>query len=126
MIADQVHGRRRPRYTRLVRPFLPALTLAWLAAAPPLASGDGGQRSGASERPVRVESYDVAGENARELRHDLDRKGPLVDGRRYDARTRWYVRWRFDLLPTGEGCRVARPRVDLEVTMTLPRWRRVR
>jgi predicted secreted Zn-dependent protease len=99
-------------------------TLVLLAAAAPLASGD--QPSGAHGRAVRGETYDVAGETTRELRRDLDRKGPLVDGHRYDARTRWYVCWRFDLLPEGGGCRVARPRIDLEITMTLPRWRRPR
>ncbi len=107
-----------------MRPVFRVLTLAWLAAAAALAFADGLPRPRASERPVRVESYDVEGGTAGELRRDLDRKGPLFDGRRYDARTRWYVRWHFDLLPTGGGCRVARPRVDLEVTLTLPRWRR--
>ncbi len=75
-------------------------------------------------RQERVETYDVNGSNARELRQELDRKGPLFEGRRFDARTRWWVRWRYDLTPVAGGCRPTRPQVDLEIVITLPRWRR--
>lgn len=85
-------------------------------------------RAGDAAEPVtrqeRVESYDVNGDSVRELRQELDRKGPLFEGRRYDARTRWWVRWHYDLTPVARGCRATRPQVDLEIAITLPRWRR--
>lgn len=104
---------------------------SWLAAAAGLAAGlplwpqEGVANTGGPvARQVQVETYDVNGTSARELRQELDRKGPLFEGRRFDARTRWWVRWRYDLAPVGSGCRAVRPRVDLDVTITLPRWRR--
>jgi predicted secreted Zn-dependent protease len=72
---------------------------------------------------LRVETYDVEGTTAQEIRRDLNRRGPLSHGQRFDARTEWNVRWRFDLEPRDESCRATRPRVDLDVLVTLPRWR---
>ena len=89
------------------------------------ASGLAGRASGlqsARARP-RIETYDVSGETTQELRRDLNRRGPLSHGKRYDARTDWHVKWRFDFERSQEGCRVVRPQVNLEVVITLPRWR---
>lgn len=105
---------------RAARP-LAALVL-WACGA--VSGQDGVRGSSGHGRLRQVETYDVEGRSARELRRDLDRRGPLVDGRRFDARTRWYVRWHFDLAPVPGGCRALRPQVDVEVTLTLPRWRR--
>lgn len=105
-------------------PVLAGCLLAAVLAGPVAVRVDEGLRSrnGGSSR-VRVETYDVSGESADELRRDLNRRGPLSRGQRYDARTDWHVRWWFDFERSDEGCRAVRPRVDLDVRITMPRWR---
>ena len=94
---------------------------SYLMAASGLA-GRASDLQSARARP-RIETYDVSGDTAQELRRDLNRRGPLSHGKRYDARTDWHVKWRFDFERGQDGCRVVRPRVDLDVVIILPRWR---
>ena len=70
-----------------------------------------------------LEYFDVHGSSARELRADLGRLGPVADnGVRGDAYTHWRIAWKFDLTERGPDCIAGNFRVDLTVTMTLPRW----
>jgi predicted secreted Zn-dependent protease len=88
---------------------------AWLALLPLIACAD--------EKNLRVDYYDIGGERARELRADLDRRGPVDDtGKRSDAYTRWHIAWRYDFDSSAGGCSAGNYRVDLTVTMTMPRW----
>lgn len=106
--------------TRLVWALGPWLALGGAAGQ----SHEGLRNADGNSRQVQVETYDVAGDTAAEIRRELSRRGPLSGGKRFDARTEWTVRWWFDVEPEAGGCRVLRPRVDLHVLVTLPRWRR--
>ena len=101
------------------------LLLSASPAAPAAARNDdvGLANRAGNTRRVRGESYDVDGLSATEIRRDLDRRGPLSAGKRFDARTEWKVHWWFDLERVPGGCRATRVRVDLEVVVLLPRWR---
>src|SRR3954468_11175106 len=49
---------------------------------------------------LRKETYPVSGDNASELRADLDRKRPpSPDGRRFDANVQWSLTWSFHFDP---------------------------
>lgn len=77
----------------------------------------------ANSRRVRHETYDVDGLDASGIRSQLNQRGPLSSGQRFDARTEWNVHWRFDFEQIAEGCRATRTRVDADVVVTLPHWR---
>lgn len=71
---------------------------------------------------AKIVYYDVAGDSARTLRQDLDRKGPLEHGKRLDARTLWQVAWKYDYAPAGNGCKFTQFSASLNGTIELPRW----
>jgi predicted secreted Zn-dependent protease len=67
--------------------------------------------------------YDVVGNSARELRHEMDAKGPLgEDGKRFDGHTDWHVTWSYRYAPAADGCRFTELGVTVTATITLPRW----
>lgn len=76
----------------------------------------------ASAGDARLVYYDVAGHSARELRDDLNNKGPLDHGKRFDAHTAWRVTWTFLYAPEGNGCKVTKVNASLDGTIELPRW----
>jgi predicted secreted Zn-dependent protease len=60
--------------------------LLFLAAVPMIASAEEPQLR------EKVEHYEIAGTNARQLRDAMDRFGPIANGgERFDARTDWRV-----------------------------------
>jgi predicted secreted Zn-dependent protease len=66
--------------------------------------------------------YDVSGSTVQEIRADLNRHGPAgKDGKRYDAFTRWYIRWRYDYRSGANQCAIAKVFTTVEVTITFPR-----
>jgi predicted secreted Zn-dependent protease len=70
---------------------------------------------------LRKETYAVSGDNASDLRSDLDRKRPpSPDGRRFDANVLWSLTWsfHFDLQP--RACALADATVDLQMLVRLP------
>jgi predicted secreted Zn-dependent protease len=71
---------------------------------------------------VAVVYYDVHGKTLEELRRGLGENGPLQDGRRYHAHTRWNVTWTYRGAPRGAGCEFAWFNVAVDGVMTLPRW----
>lgn len=67
--------------------------------------------------------YDITGNSANALRRQMNAKGPLdMSGKRFDAYTRWYVRWRYRYRPTASGCEFTEVTVSVDGTITLPRW----
>jgi predicted secreted Zn-dependent protease len=99
-----------PRILRLT--LLPLLLLAAVAA-------------GRAEPTVTetVEYYDVAGSDARAVRQDLNRVGPVssVDGRRYDATARWHVSWRYRYKQSAGSCGIASVTTAVAATIKFPR-----
>ncbi len=73
---------------------------------------------------AQVVYYEVVGNSATKLRHELNNKGPLKDGRRFDAYTTWRVTWTYFYAPAGKGCRLTEISTLLDGTIELPRWER--
>jgi predicted secreted Zn-dependent protease len=70
-----------------------------------------------------VSYYEVSGSSAQELRAAMDRLGPESDdGERFDAMTRWHVRWRYRYESDGDHCSISAFTTSVEIRMTLPRW----
>ena len=66
--------------------------------------------------------YDVSGSTVQELRADLNRSGPLdKDGKRFDAVTRWHIRWHYNYQTGGNECAIAKVSTTVEVIITFPR-----
>ena len=66
--------------------------------------------------------YDVSGSTVQEIRADLNRHGPAgKDGKRYDAFTRWYIRWQHNDQSGGNQCAIASVSTSVDVTITFPR-----
>ena len=67
--------------------------------------------------------YEVAGLNARDLNHELSRRGPSHEGRSWQGQTDFRVAYSYSLERGADGCRAAEPRVRVGLVTTLPRWR---
>jgi predicted secreted Zn-dependent protease len=67
--------------------------------------------------------YDVVGDSAKELRHQLDTNGPLgEDGKRVDGHTDWHVAWTYQYAPAAGSCKLTELEITLTATIILPRW----
>ena len=67
--------------------------------------------------------YDVVGNSASELRHQMNQKGPLRQGgERFDGHTNWHVAWSYRYAPTADGCKFTEVGIKFTATITLPRW----
>lgn len=71
---------------------------------------------------ARIVYYDVTGDSAGSLRDDLNSKGPLDHGQRFDALTTWHVTWKYLYVPVGTGCKFTQMSTSLDGTIELPRW----
>lgn len=72
---------------------------------------------------ARVIHYPVQGTSLRELRRDLELKGPRdAAGKRVQGLTTWKIEWTFDVVETEGACEITRVQVDLTATVTLPQW----
>lgn len=68
--------------------------------------------------------YPVYGSNAKQLRDQMRAKGPAGDdGGRYDAYTRYYVKWRFTYRKTGNNCAIRTVKVTVDTKYDYPEWR---
>jgi predicted secreted Zn-dependent protease len=77
------------------------------------------------EENVSTQYYEVGGDTPARIWEEMRMRGPTGrDGRRYNARTEWHVRWRYPLEETGTGCEIGRVSVTLTVRYTMPRWER--
>jgi predicted secreted Zn-dependent protease len=81
--------------------------------------------AGESGPEVRLDRrrYAVAGTTARELRRSLRENGRRLDGEVAFAWTDWSVDVGYEFRRSGDSCRVTRPDVEVDVTVTLPEWR---
>ncbi len=67
--------------------------------------------------------YFVSGSSATLLAAQLDQKGPVgEDGKRYAAKTRWDVQWKFNHDQQGETCGVKDVAVAVGIAQNLPKW----
>lgn len=98
---------------------VPAAGCAPAAGFEDVATGDPGLRL--RERTVL---YDVDGATAADLARSLDARGPRIDGERFRGATRWSLKWSYRYGPGGAECAPEDVVVLLDVTTTLPRWRR--
>lgn len=69
-----------------------------------------------------IETYDVHGSTAAQVRRELRRHGPRVGGRGYGGLTTWELTWTYTFEERGAECRLASYDVRVDVTSTLPRW----
>jgi len=73
-----------------------------------------------SERTIY---YDVQGTSVKALRVNMTRSSPIKwEGKKYDAFTKWYVRWRFEWENNEEECSISSVTTTVEVVFTYPRW----
>lgn len=68
--------------------------------------------------------YPISGMTASELRSHMNQLGPRdhIEGRTYDARTDWAVKWSYRYSMRGGQCAMQSVVTQVEVTFTLPRW----
>ena len=72
----------------------------------------------------RVHRYNVTGATADELRDEMVRLGPTEGDRSFPGYTKWNVRWQFGYESLADRCALTGVTVFLDLTTTLPRWRR--
>lgn len=72
----------------------------------------------------RVVHYAVTGPSIAELHRQMRALGPAdpVTGKRMQGFAEWSVSWTFGFQERSGACRIADPRVDLTVVITLPQW----
>lgn len=67
--------------------------------------------------------YEIRGSSARQLRAQMSVLGTKwSDGKVYDARTDWHVRWNHGYRRSKSGCSIASVRTTVSVTYTYPKW----
>jgi predicted secreted Zn-dependent protease len=66
--------------------------------------------------------YDVRGRSITELRADIRRLGPKIDGTSFVGETRSPMRWSWRTESTGGGCLIREVTVFVNAQITLPRW----
>lgn len=72
-----------------------------------------------SGAPIRsVHFYDLDATDLAAIKAQLRERGPINDGKSFEARTDWRIRWRWKGLPDGScGTSNAVARLDLEITL---------
>nr|WP_242028293.1 DUF922 domain-containing Zn-dependent protease [Pseudanabaena sp. FACHB-2040] len=68
--------------------------------------------------------YPITGTSATQLRTQMLQQGPFepAEGRRYDARTEWFVHWSYRYNRASSQCSVSSPATKIDVTITYPQW----
>jgi predicted secreted Zn-dependent protease len=70
----------------------------------------------------RFNYYDVSGSTVHEVRADLNRNRPSdKNGARYDAITRWHIRWNYRYEPMEKRCAIVKASTTVEVIIIFPR-----
>lgn len=79
--------------------------------------------SAACADEASVVYYDVSGRSSRQLRSELDAKGPLDKaGERFDGLTSWRVTWTYRYVSDGTGCKFTSMDASVAGTIVLPHW----
>lgn len=72
---------------------------------------------------VRTETYDIYGTTAHELREQMALFGVTWrDGKKYDALTTWFTRWRYTWESGVYACEITGVQTSVEVLYRLPKW----
>lgn len=68
--------------------------------------------------------YPITGTSASELRAQMNQQGPFDqrEGRRYDARADWFVKWSYRHVKTSNQCKIGSLKTSVDVTLTYPQW----
>ncbi len=77
----------------------------------------------AYETRFAVTTYNVQGQSVKKIHQSLEANAlsdPHEIGKRFYARTDWYLSAKWFYVPTARGCEVERAQVSIIVTMTLP------
>lgn len=72
---------------------------------------------------VKTETYDIYGTTAQELRDQMVLFGVTWrDGKKYDALTTWFTRWRYTWESGVHSCEITGVETSVEVIHRLPKW----
>ena len=69
-----------------------------------------------------VTRYPITATTVADMRAQVRRAGPTIDGRRWDGATRWTLRWQYSVAREATGCTVKDPRVYVTAAITMPEW----
>lgn len=73
----------------------------------------------------RTDFYKIKGTTASELRAQMNALGPLDKTRRFDAKTNWYITWRYNWRydsPSQNPCYVTTVQVSGDISYIFPEW----
>jgi predicted secreted Zn-dependent protease len=111
---------------------LPRSSRAWIVlalfacgCAPATAGTQGAEPATPIDVSIDERFYEVAGVTPWEINRELRQNGPRDDDqteRRWFGATDFTLRYRYDPMPWGEGCRAGIPHVHVELVTTLPEW----
>lgn len=68
--------------------------------------------------------YSISGENAAQLREQMNQLGYKTSRGSFDAVTYWYVYWKYDYKKTNGSCGIDNPKVKVDIKFTMPKWNR--
>lgn len=72
---------------------------------------------------IKTETYDIYGTTAQELRDQMILFGVTWrDGKKYDALTTWFTRWRYTWESGVHSCEITGVETSVEVLFRLPNW----
>lgn len=71
---------------------------------------------------VKESYYSINGSTAQELRAQMRKLGPTENSTPYDAYTKYYVKWRYHLSASQNGCQLTDIRVSVDTSHIYPRW----
>jgi predicted secreted Zn-dependent protease len=73
---------------------------------------------------VDTNYYSITGSTAQQLRDQLNQLRPSDEktGKRFDAYTRWSVRWDYRYSNNSDSCQISEADVKTKIVITLPQW----
>jgi predicted secreted Zn-dependent protease len=78
--------------------------------------------AGSPSVSIKTNYYVVGGTNVMLIRHSMFAARPVTATNAFDAFTHWAVRADYQFRPNGGQWVLHNPRINLSVTVTLPRW----
>lgn len=69
-----------------------------------------------------VTRYPITATTVADMRAQVRRDGPLIDGRRWDGAVHWRMQWRYMVAREATGCTVKNPQVSVTAAITMPQW----
>lgn len=66
--------------------------------------------------------YTVSGKTENDIRADINAKTPVSEnGRKFDAHTKWHVRWNFWWHKSSTACKITRVETKVDIQQILPK-----